>query len=282
MKHPLLGALAALALLAIVTAGCSQRGQNSFASALTGVHLQPSGRDSTPGPPPGPPPKPPIATVVFLGADTIRAGSSGVTHWQLGNGNAGGPLTMDWTLTSDAGWPGFPISGSMRLPALQTRPLDVVVPVPASAFSGTYGLLMTVHTAGVDTSSSIAMASGFVLVYGNDGPPPPPPPPFPAIEFMGPDSVRIGANNFINWQLGNQSDHAFTMSWTAQGPSSWGFPFSGSVSLGPQERQIVSVSFDVPDSVAVGSRWVQMTVTRPDGLPDESLSSQVQTFRFPQ
>jgi hypothetical protein len=281
MKHPLLGALAALALLAIVTAGCSQRGQSSFASALTGVHLQPSGRDSTPPPqPPGPPPKPPITPVVFVGADSIHAGSSGFTHWQLGN-NGIGVTTVDWTLTSDAGWAGFPISGTLQLPALQTRPLDVVIPVPASALSGRYGLLMTAHFAGRDTSSSMAMASGSVLVYGNDVPPPPPPP-FPAIEFMGPDSVRIGTHNFINWQLGNQSDHAFTMSWTAQGPGSWGFPFSGSVSLGPQERQIVSVSFDVPDSVAVGSRWVQMTVTRPDGLPDESLSSQVQTFRLPQ
>lgn len=282
MKN-LQAALAALALLTIVAAGCSNRDQRSFASRLTGFQLQPGSRDSTPGPPgppPGPPPTPPLTTVAFLGADTIRVGSSGVTHWEVGN-NGAGAVTMDWTLTSDAGWPGFPISGTVLVPALQTRALNVTIPVPASAFSGAYGLLMTVHSAGRDTSSSIAMATGAVRVYGNDGPPPPPPPPFPAIEFMGPDSVRIGGHNFLNWQIGNQSDHAFTMSWTAQGPGSWGFPFSGSVSLGPLERQMVSVQFDVPDSVAAGSRWVQMTVTRPDGLPDESLSSQVQAFRFP-
>lgn len=274
MKN-LIGALAALALLAFVAAGCSHRDQNSFASALTGFQL--ASKDTVPKPPPGPHPKPPIPPVVFLGADSVRAGSSGVTHWQLGN-DGNGAFTMDWTLTSDAGWPGFPISGTLKLPAQATRPLDVAVPVPASAFSGNYGLSMTVHTADGD-SSSTAMASGSIIVYGND-PPPPPPPPFPVIEFMGPDSVRIGAHNFLNWQLGNQSNHPFTMSWTAQGPGSWGFPFSGSVSLGPLERQIVSVTFDVPDSVAAGSRWVQMTVTRPDSLP-ESLSTQVQTFRFP-
>jgi hypothetical protein len=128
--------------------------------------------------------------------------------------------------------------------------------------------------------SIFGQAQGFIRVFGND-PPPPPPEPFPAIEFWGPDSVRIGAHNFMNWQLGNQRNHPFTMSWTAEGPPSWGFPFSGTVSLGPLERQIVSVQFDVPDSVAVGSRWVQMTVTRPDSLPDASLSTQVQTFRYP-
>src|SRR5262249_46942375 len=117
--------LAILAFLVIVAAGCSNRDQHSFASALTGIQLHPGSSNATPPtPPPNPPPKPPVPAVAFLGADSILAGSSGATHWQLGN-NASRAVTMHWTLTSDAGWPGFPISGTQLVPALASRPLDV-------------------------------------------------------------------------------------------------------------------------------------------------------------
>jgi hypothetical protein len=119
-----------------------------------------------PHPHPSPPPHTNTVTVLFDSADTTLAGTSGASHWLLGND---GPkvFTAQWSLTvSDSLWPGFPIQGSIALDRRSGTPLTIQVPVPADAPEGTYDLMISVSTPDPNT---FALASGFLRVVRNSG-----------------------------------------------------------------------------------------------------------------
>ena len=172
---------------------------------------------------------------------------------------------MTWSLTADPSWPGFPITGVQRIGPARTVPLSVGVPVPASATSGLYTLWLTVST----TPNASYASYGTMRVFGNE--PPPTPPPTPAVAFAGSDSVPPGSTAHTGWRLFNESLHPFTMTWTLQHRSQWpGFPTQGTVDLAGQEQRFIDVGVAVPDTAVVGLRTIDMTVTRPDGLPPAS------------
>ena len=101
-----------------------------------------------------------ISPVEFFGSDSTRAGQTGLSHWRLGNDNDQ-PFTMHWTLSSEAGWPGFPKEGSVVVPARSTVPLDVPILVPPGTATGYYALEMTVD----DPAGGIATRPGGITVW---------------------------------------------------------------------------------------------------------------------
>jgi hypothetical protein len=259
--------LAALALVTTVVVsivGCSKRD--------LGVAPKPDFRalgfgapkDSTPKPHPTPPPDTTIVPVQFVSADSTHVGTTGASHWLLGNATKK-TITMSWSLTADPSWPGFPITGSQRIGAMRTVSLTVGVPVPESAFSGQYALALNVSSSPSDTSA----AYGTMRVFGNDVPPTPPP--TPAVTFVSADSVPPGGTSHTTWQLFNESDQPFTMTWTLTPRAQWpGFPTQGTVILGAKQQQLLHTDVTVPDTAAVGLRMMDMEVTRPVGLPNQS------------
>jgi hypothetical protein len=148
MKILRLAVLAALAL-AIATGGCSKSGPTSpAAKPPAGPNpSQPAPSDTVPVPP-QPPPAPVIQPALFLSySDSTAAGGTARTRWLLGN-DSDLPFTMHWTLTSDAGWPGLPIQGTVDLAALSTQEVTILVAVPAGTPAGTYGLTIVVTRPG--------------------------------------------------------------------------------------------------------------------------------------
>lgn len=148
MKLMRLAVLAALAL-AIAVGGCSKSSPTS-PTAKPLASPSPSGPapvDTTPAPP-QPPPAPVIQPALFLSyADSVAAGGTAQTRWLLGD-DSDQPFTMHWTLTSDAGWPGFPIEGTVGLSGLSTQVVTIPVTVPAGTTSGMYGLTILVTRPG--------------------------------------------------------------------------------------------------------------------------------------
>jgi len=157
--------LPCLAVLAagIALSSCGKSSQ-SVAPEVHAMSLADLGApDSVPPPPPhpNPPPHKGNVTVLFVSADTTLAGTSGASHWTLGNDGIK-PFTAQWSLSvSDSLWPGFPIQGSIVLDRRSTTPLTIQVPVPANAAAGTYGLNIWVSTPDPNT---FAVASGFLRV----------------------------------------------------------------------------------------------------------------------
>ncbi len=267
MPNTRLIALALVIVCVVALGGCSKHDLGLEPRlSLTGGRAAAS-TDSVPHPTPPPHDTTFIEPVVFVGSDSIPAGSSGNSRWLLGN-TSKKPFTMKWFLSGDPSWPGYPIEGSVKIPGRKTVPLSVLMPVPASATTGIYTLRMAVTAPTVDTS----IVYGYVRVFGNEPPPPPPPPPA-AVVFEGSDSTRAGGTANTSWGLTNESNHDFTMDWTLSIVSAWpGFPLHGSVALGPNQTQHIVVLVAVPDTAMAGVRTLQMQVTRPDSLPPQSTS----------
>jgi hypothetical protein len=157
--------LVSLALLAAVVSlsSCGKSGSPVAPEvhAMSLVDLL-AARDSVPPHPhPNPPPHKGTVTVLFVSADTTVAGTSGASHWTLGN-DGSQAFTAQWTLSApDSLWPGYPIQGSISLDRRSSTPLTISVPVPANAAAGTYDLMISVSTPDPNT---FAVASGFLRV----------------------------------------------------------------------------------------------------------------------
>jgi hypothetical protein len=162
-------ALGLVALVATAVIGCSKTDPRSPATA-SGALTNPMAPfaavaappDTNPGggPPPGHGPKPPVPAVVFVSADSVMAGQTATTQWQLHN-SAHQAFTMPWVLTSARNWPGFPKSGTVDLAALGDQLLVVTVAVPDTAAAGGNGLLMTV----TQKNGTTAAASATLQVF---------------------------------------------------------------------------------------------------------------------
>jgi hypothetical protein len=274
--------LTMIALTALVaTAGCSKQPSTSpFLSGVVGhrpdptpagpvdtVPPPPGPGDSVPTPPPPPPPPPLILPVAFTGADSAYAGATGHLRWAIGN-ESEAPFTVQYTLRCGLAWPGFPISGSISIAARTAVPLTTPVAVPASAEPGQVEFEMTVtRPNGIPPTTAL----GALQVVSSAPPPPPPPPSTQPLVYLGADSAHAGGTVTQRWALGNEGAAPFTMRWTLEAVQRWpGFPQSGTVSLqGDEVVQLTTVAA-VPDSVAPGYRWLRLTVSRPNGLPDAS------------
>lgn len=167
MRRKIAFALGLTVLAAIAASGCSKTDPRSSATpggALVNP-MAPLAAVSTPpdtnpggGPPPHGP-KPPVPAVVFISADSVTAGQTSTTRWQLHN-NAHQTFTMPWVLASARNWPGFPKSGTVSLAPLGDQVLEVAVAVPDTAAAGGNGLLMTV----TEKNGTTGSASGTLLV----------------------------------------------------------------------------------------------------------------------
>jgi hypothetical protein len=266
MKRIIPSALALVAAVIVSMGGCSKHDLGTapqLEMKTLGGALRP---DSTPNPPhPTPPPDTLVQYLQFVGADSTQAGSTGTSRWLLGNPNKKA-FTTTWTLTADPSWPGFPITGTLRLGPSREVPLSVGVPVPASASSGVYTIQMEMVT----SPNSTYIVYGQIRVFGNE-PPPSPPPTQSAVVFLSADSVTAGGTSQTSWALTNESNHDFTMNWTLSTFNNWpGLPQQGSVALGPNETRSLVVAVAVPDTATAGPRRVDMEVTRPDGLPPQT------------
>jgi len=85
--------------------------------------------------PPPPPPPPPIQPVLFVGADSAHAGGAVTLAWTLIN-ESQTPFTMQWTLESLHAWAGYPVSGTVSLPAGGSANLSTTSSVPDTAGPG--------------------------------------------------------------------------------------------------------------------------------------------------
>ena len=104
----------------------------------------------------------------------------------------------------------------------------------------------------------------------NRPPHPPHPSPHPSLEavvFVSADSAVAGDSSVTTrWQLGNDSNKAFTMPWTLTSTRNWpGFPKSGSLALGARETLLLLVGVAVPDTATPGPNPLTMTVTQANG-----------------
>jgi len=265
MKLARLAVLAALAL-ALGAGGCSKSGPTTPLSdrLIPRNPGNPTPGDTTPVVPPVVPPGPPARTpppAVFLGADSTLVGTTGLSHWRLGNDGAT-PFTMHWSLASEAGWPGFPVQGSVTLRPGATAPLDVPVAVPASATDGFYTLMMTVD----DPAGGTYSQAGAMRVHGNPGGPPPPVIQ-PVVYLSYADTVAAGGTEDTRWLMGNDGTAPFTMHWTLTSDAGWpGFPLEGDVALDPLSTKVVVIPVAVPTGTAPGMYGLTITVTRPGGL----------------
>src|SRR5262249_49409672 len=204
-----------------------------------------------------------------------RAGSSGLTHWMVGNDGTK-QFDMRWLITSDEGWEDFP-SGTVHLMPRSSQPLDVSIPVPW-AYDGIHGIHLTVTT----PEGGPASAAGSFLLYGHPLPPP--------VVFDGPDTLfvgNVGRQGHAIWGFNNLSDHVYTAYWKVTGFSDdWLVsPRQGSLDLPPFANGYsgdgVNVLITFPDTAAVGSRSVTMTLSQPDGKPDFSLTSTIYVVVHP-
>jgi hypothetical protein len=138
----------AMIAISIAAAGCSRN--DSIVSPSTGSFsgdVVPVPPDTVPTPMPQPQP-PVIQPAVFLSyADTTAAGGTASTRWLLGN-DSDAPFTMHWTLSSDDGWPGLPVEGTVDLAPLSTSQVTIAVPVPSTATPGMHGLTILVTRPG--------------------------------------------------------------------------------------------------------------------------------------
>jgi hypothetical protein len=262
-------ALLTLYSLAALVAGtgCGNQSMTSLTS-LKGKIGPNTGGGSDSIPPPPPPPNPGyILPVEFQGSDSTVAGGTGELRWAIGN-ESDAVFTADYTLTCALNWPGFPKTGSIAVPALHTAPLAIPVAVPANAATGMVEFRMEVtRPNGIPPTT----ADGWLRVYSNAPPPPPPPPPVTPVVYLGADSVQAGGTLTQSWRLTNESAQPFTMQWTLSSHPNWaGLPQSGSVSLLGGEARDITTTASVPDTAAAGVRWLRMTVSRPNGLPDAS------------
>lgn len=259
--------LVTLATLVMV-AGCSKSVTSPDGLRLgLGGGDRSGGGDSVPPPPPPPPPVPSIQPVRFLGSDSTLAGTTGELRWEIGNASAA-PFVVSWTLGCELAWPGFPRTGTIRVPADSTVPFTTPVAVPADALDGMVAFRMEVTRA---DSATIAAATGGMRVYSNTPPPPPPPPPVQPLLYLGADSVQAGGTVTQRWQLTNESTSTFTMQWTLAARPGWtDFPKTGSLTLSGQEVRELITTGAVPDTVGSGPRLTQLTITRPNGQPDAS------------
>src|SRR5262245_10882414 len=104
------------------------------------------GHDQVTQPPPqeehgieqGPVP-PPIST----GLDTAHVGGTATPTWRVWN-ESPMPFTMQWTLESQAAWPGLPQSGSLALAAWEEYLFTATVSVPDTAATGYRWLALTI------------------------------------------------------------------------------------------------------------------------------------------
>lgn len=261
--------LITLAML-LVTSGCSRQPTTSpWQAALDGRPGPSVGgpSDTIPVPPPPPPPPPPILPIAFLGSDSAYAGTTAALRWAVGNESLA-PFEVDYTLSCALAWPGFPKHGSITVAGGSTTSLTIPVVVPADATTGMVEFRMTVtRPNGVPPTS----AEGSLRVVSTAPPPPPPPPPISPLVYLGADSVRAGETVTQRWQLANESLAPFTMHWTLESHPVWpGLPKTGSVTLVGEEVRQLTTTATVPDTAATGYRWLRLTVTRPNGLPDAS------------
>lgn len=107
------------------------------------------------------PPPPPPPAVMFQFSDSVAAGTSGNTYWQVTN-ESSHAFTMDWTLSAKSAWPGYPIQGSVALGPNASQQLIVSVPVPDSAAAGVRGIEMLVTR---PDSLPPASSPGYILVH---------------------------------------------------------------------------------------------------------------------
>src|SRR5262245_7441584 len=263
--------LTLISLMALMLSGCGRQTITSpwqaLRTAALGSHasssdtVPPPPPDTVPPPPP-PPPPPTTLTVAFTGSDSTQAGTTGQLRWTIGNTRPG-MLHVSWSLTGPA-WPGMPKLGSINVPGRGDAPLAIAVAVPANVADGRVPFLLTATARRAGSAS----ADGFLGVFTNN---PPPPPPVSPLVYLGADSVRAGGTVHQRWQLTNESASPFVMQWTLESHSSWaGLPQNGSVSLAGNEVQVLTTSAAVPDTVQPGVRFLRLTVTRPDTLPNAS------------
>jgi hypothetical protein len=93
--------------------------------------------------PPPPPPPPGVQALVYLGADSARAGGSVTQHWSLGN-ESSSTYSMPWTLESWPAWPSLPQSGTLLLLPGEVKELTTVAAIPDTAATGYRWLRLTV------------------------------------------------------------------------------------------------------------------------------------------
>lgn len=136
-------------LLIAATAGCSSDRHGAAGSMPFGNHgnpVAPAPSDTVPVPVAPQPPV--IQPAVFLSyADSTAAGATADTRWLLGN-DGEAPFTLHWTLSSDDGWAGLPLEGSVDLAPLSASQVTIPVPVPAAAAPGMHGLTIVVTRPG--------------------------------------------------------------------------------------------------------------------------------------
>lgn len=82
-----------------------------------------------------PPPPPPTPAVIFWSADSVHAGQTSQTAWQVHN-ESNHDFTMAWSLSSVSGWAGLPKTGTVDLAPNATQLLFVSVDVPDTAAAG--------------------------------------------------------------------------------------------------------------------------------------------------
>ncbi|HKQ58563.1 MAG TPA: hypothetical protein VJY35_11910 [Candidatus Eisenbacteria bacterium] len=253
-------------LAVVVVAGCSKSsitsphaaGLSSGVFALAGAES-----DTVVPPPPPPPPPPPLLALAFTGSDSTEAGTTGNLYWTVGN-NSGVSLRVRYTLTCELPWPDFPRTGTLTVPAHTTLPLTTPVAVPADVPSRGVSFRLSARTPGITPSS----VEGWMRVFSDV---PPPPPPASPLVYLGADSVTAGGVVTQRWQVTNESTHPFVVEWRLESHSAWpGLPQFGSVSLAGKEVRAITTMAAVPDTAATGYRWLRLTVTRPDGLPNAS------------
>jgi hypothetical protein len=253
-----------LMLLAVVAGSCSRQGTESL-SRLTSPDPGAAPGDTTPNPPPPPPPPPPPFPVVeFVGSDSVIAGHASVARFRVGN-ESNAPYTMPWFTNGGSNWPDFPMSGSIPLLALEQRVIELAFTVPDTAMPGPRWLELHVQR----PDGSTTYATGGLMVI-NPSPPPPPPPPPPAaqpVTFVFADPMIAGATGIARFRVTNESAAPFSMQWSTLGGSGWpGFPMSGTIALAADETRDLDLTIAVPDTAVAGPRWLEMHVTRPNGL----------------
>ncbi len=255
IRLALLGGVA----LAIALGGCSQRHAGDPLgprTPSTGDPVAPG--DTVPKPPP-PPPTPSVPLVVCVGFDSTQAGTTGITHWRFANDSTVA-ITVHWSVTAEAGWPGFPVTGTVALDPQSTKLVNVAIAVPASAAAcQVYALHMTATLGGLDY-----FADGVIRVFGPC--PPEPPPVISPVEFFGSDSTQAGQTGLSHWRLGNNNDQPFTMHWTLTSEAGWpGFPIQGSVTLPARSVVPLDVPITVPAGTAPSYYALEMQVDDPAG-----------------
>lgn len=213
-----------------------------------------------------PPPPPPNLTLSCPESLTWTAGEINQLDYRVST-DASGTQFVDYAVTCDRNWPGFPIHGYTALNGSAEVPIGIPVPDTAAAGVVTIGFTATLQ--------SDARAADSCTVQIHDVTSGPPPPPNLALSCPSAFDWIAGAMNQLDYAISTDAAVAQLANYVVTCNRSWpGFPIHGTA--GVTGNVDLTIEIPVPDTAAAGFATIDFTANlQSDARAADSCSVQI-------